>query len=152
MFLSVRSNSITELLGSPTGLLPQWRILRKKNSTPCGLKFNTRLMRGEKDYQMFWKINRLVLSLLAPLLSIASAKSLWGSEPAQFLSVPDVVVIKAGTRTPPPEWAILERHLMKAIDQAAPIYLKAFTFQGGTLRKGGKIDDDYESLIGRAHV
>ncbi len=80
------------------------------------------------------------------LLLMTSNLSLWGSKPAQFLSVPEMVVIKASARTPPPEWAILERHLMKTIDQAAPLYLKAFTFRGGTLRKGGKIDDDYESF------
>src|SRR5215471_18489586 len=59
---------------------------------------------------------------------------------------PDLVVIRASRQAPPPTWALLERRLMRTIEEAAPIYLRAFTYPGGTLRKGGKVDDDYESF------
>jgi len=95
---------------------------------------------------MWLRADKLVPILLVPFLSIGTSTSLNGSESARPVSASGMAVVKASRRTPPPEWALLERNLMKMIDQAAPIYLKAYTFRGGTLRKGGKIDDDYESF------
>ncbi len=59
---------------------------------------------------------------------------------------PDLVIIRADRQAAPPAWAVLERQLMQTIDEAAPVYLRAFTYPGGTLRKGGKVDDDYQSF------
>ncbi len=63
---------------------------------------------------------------------------------AKPVSIPGMVKIKATIRKAPPGWAVLERHLIKTIEKAAPLYLEKFTYRGGTLKNGGKLDDDYE--------
>jgi len=54
--------------------------------------------------------------------------------------------LAAARRQAPPAWALLQRRLMRAIEEAAPVYWDAVTERGGTLRRGGKVDDDYESF------
>ena len=41
--------------------------------------------------------------------------------------------IESSVRTAPPAWAVLERQLMRAIDEAAPVYLDKYTRPGGSL-------------------
>jgi len=64
-----------------------------------------------------------------------------GTEPAD---IPGLVTITATVREAPPDWAVMQRHLIRTINEAAPLYLDTFTFPGGTMREHGKIDDDYE--------
>jgi hypothetical protein len=52
--------------------------------------------------------------------------------------------IHATERHAPPEWAVWQRKLISAMNQAAPVYLRAFTYRGGALKSHGKVDDDYE--------
>ena len=65
---------------------------------------------------------------------------------AEPVSIPGIVTIKANIRTAPPKWAVMQRHLIKTINEAAPLYLDKFTYPGGTMREHGKLDDDYESF------
>ncbi len=62
--------------------------------------------------------------------------------------------IESQTRTAPPAWAVLERQLMRAIDQAAPVYLEKYTRPGGSLvwredypGDGVWADDLYEAFF-----
>lgn len=55
-----------------------------------------------------------------------------------------MAVIRAGKCGSPPAWAIKQRKLMEAIDAAAPLFLEKYVHRGGTLRRHGKLDDDYE--------
>ncbi|MDA0747292.1 MAG: hypothetical protein O2954_12290 [bacterium] len=55
-----------------------------------------------------------------------------------------MVVIKAEQKIAPPSWAVKQRHLIEAMNRAAPLFLEKYTYRGGTLRAHGKLDDDYE--------
>lgn len=59
---------------------------------------------------------------------------------------PPPLTVRANTRGAPPEWAVLQRKLISDMNAAARVYWRAFTYPGGTLRRGGKPDDDYESF------
>ena len=60
------------------------------------------------------------------------------------VTIPGLVKITATVRQAPPSWAIKQRHLIKTMNEAAPIYLDKFTYPGGSMREHGKLDDDYE--------
>ena len=55
-----------------------------------------------------------------------------------------MVVIKAEIKEAPPAWAIKQRHLIKTMNAAAPLFLEKYTYRGGGMRAHGKLDDDYE--------
>jgi hypothetical protein len=59
----------------------------------------------------------------------------------------NAVLIKASKIEPHPEWAIMQRHLMKTIEEAAPQYVKKFTQKDGTPYGKGPYDDDYEMFF-----
>ncbi|HEB32154.1 MAG TPA: hypothetical protein ENI15_14995, partial [Spirochaetes bacterium] len=61
--------------------------------------------------------------------------------------IPGMVTITASVREAPPGWAVKQRHLIKTINEAAPIYLEKYTYRGGTMRESRKLDDDYENFI-----
>ena len=85
------------------------------------------------------------LLMLYPLTLLTT--SAHGAErPSHPATDPKLVVVRATARTTPPDWALMERLLMKTMDEAAPVYLRQSTFRGGTLREGGKLDDDYEAF------
>ena len=75
----------------------------------------------------FW----IVLILPSFVLSMQSQST--SSNPSHLIQIPDTVSIKAGQLTAPPAWAVMERLLMKAIEDAAPVYLKRFSRPGGTI-------------------
>ena len=52
---------------------------------------------------------------------------------ADPVSMPKMVNVKATVREAPPAWAVMQRHLMKTIDEAVPMYLDLYTYHGGTL-------------------
>ena len=41
--------------------------------------------------------------------------------------------VESSRPTTPPAWAVLERRLIDAIDEAAPVFLQKYTRPGGTL-------------------
>lgn len=62
--------------------------------------------------------------------------------------------IQSSQRSQPPAWAVLQRQLIQAIDQAAPIFIQKYTRPGGTLiwredypGDGVWADDLYESFF-----
>lgn len=59
----------------------------------------------------------------------------------------NAVLIKASKIEPHPEWAIMQRHLMKTIEEAAPHYVKKFTQKDGTPYGKGPYDDVYEMFF-----
>ena len=70
-----------------------------------------------------------------------------GSLNADPVNMPEMVTIEASVREAPPSWAVKQRHLIKTMNEAAPLYLDKFTYRGGTMRESRKIDDDYENFI-----
>jgi len=58
--------------------------------------------------------------------------------------VAEMPVVRAMERHAPPEWAVLERKLIATMNEAVPVYLRAFTYRGGAFKAHGKVDDDYE--------
>ena len=56
----------------------------------------------------------------------------------------NAVTIKASKLEPHPDWAIMQRQLMKTIEQSAPKYVKKFTQKDGTPYGLGPYDDVYE--------
>jgi hypothetical protein len=59
----------------------------------------------------------------------------------------NAVLIKASKIEPHPEWAIMQRHLMNTIEDAAPQYVKKFTQKDGTPYGKGPYDDVYEMFF-----
>ena len=66
--------------------------------------------------------------------------------------------IESSTPTRPPAWALLERRLIDAIDEAAPIFLEKYTRPGGALiwredypGDGVWADDLYEAFFNWPH-
>ena len=66
--------------------------------------------------------------------------------------------LKGRTRTAPPLWAVLQRRLIDAIDEAAPIFLEKYTRPGGSLiwmeeypGDGVWADDLYEAFFNWPH-
>src|SRR5690554_5316282 len=91
------------------------------------------------------------------MMALAVATSAFLSASAQTASVkigsssPDVTqiinqmaVVKASHVGAPPDWAIMQRQLIKVIEEAAPFYLKRFTRSDGTTYGKGPYDDVYE--------
>lgn len=63
---------------------------------------------------------------------------------AEPVNIPGMVWVKAESVAPPPVWAVMQRNLIKTMEDAAPLFIDKFTNRDGTLKKGGKLDDDYE--------
>src|SRR5437870_5603903 len=80
---------------------------------------------------------------LPSFVLIQSQNTKAASHPPQLIQIPDLVTVKAGQLTAPPAWAVMERLLMKAIEDAAPVYLKRFSRPGGTIYGRGDVDDVY---------
>ena len=55
--------------------------------------------------------------------------------------------ITATSRAEPPSWAVMQRNLIRVMNEAAPLYRERFTWPGGTMRGHGKLDDDYECFF-----
>src|SRR5436189_759145 len=91
----------------------------------------------------FW----IVLILPAFVLSMQSQSTKASSTPSHLIQIQDPVRIKAGQQAAPPAWAVMERLLMKAIEDAAPVYLKRFSRPGGTIYGRGDVDDVYEMFF-----
>ena len=69
-----------------------------------------------------------------------------------------VPLIEATRRTSPPAWAVLERRLIDAMDEAAPVFLEKYTRPGGALiwqeeypGDGVWADDLYEAFFNWPH-
>ncbi|MFC1541532.1 hypothetical protein ACFL50_03670 [Candidatus Latescibacterota bacterium] len=66
------------------------------------------------------------------------------SEKPDSFSIPGLKTITASVRETPPDWAVMQRHLITTMEKAAPVFLDKFTRRGGTLYNYGEWDDVYE--------
>ncbi len=57
------------------------------------------------------------------------------------------VTVNASMVETPPDWAIMQRHLIRTIEQAAPYYVQRFTRRDGTTYGKGPYDDVYEMFF-----
>ncbi len=72
------------------------------------------------------------------LLLFLAAAALSAQAPA------GLVTVKAAKRAAPPAWAVLERHLIATMEEAASVFLERFVRTGGVPYGEGPVDDVYE--------
>ena len=95
-----------------------------------------------------WRKQRSVITLLALAVLILPPFITNGlPEPSKTVEITDLVVIKAGALTAPPPWAVMQRLLIRTMEEAAPVYLRRFTRAGGTVYGQGMVDDVYEMFF-----
>ena len=70
-----------------------------------------------------------------------------GEKNSGILSIPGMVRVSAQEQVHPPEWAVMERRLISAMEDAAPEFLKRYTRRGGTPYGEGPYDDVYEMFF-----
>lgn len=68
------------------------------------------------------------------------------SVPANGVSMPEMVSIKATEISAPPGWALMERNLIDLMEEAAPMMFKKYTEPGGALYFAEDFDDLYEQF------
>ena len=95
-----------------------------------------------------WRKQKSVITTLAFAVFILLPFIAKGvPESSKTVEMTDLVVIKAGGLTAPPPWAVIQRLLIKTMEEAAPVYLKRFTRAGGTVYGEGMVDDVYEMFF-----
>ena len=57
------------------------------------------------------------------------------------VKMPDMATVRATAQETPPAWAVMQRELMKSMEDAVPYYLKKFTRRDGSLYGRGPWDD-----------
>jgi hypothetical protein len=57
------------------------------------------------------------------------------------VNIPGMAVVTASSTEAAPEWAVMQRQLIKTMEEAIPFYLNRFTRRGGTLYGSGPWDD-----------
>lgn len=62
----------------------------------------------------------------------------------QRVSVPGMVTIQAAKAAPPPRWALVQRELISAAEEAAVLMVDKYTERGGTFYFADCVDDYYE--------
>lgn len=91
----------------------------------------------------------LIVLLLNPYCYTTWAQIAGNQEKVNGLSTPSddkntITFIKADQISVPPDWAIMQRQLIRTIELAAPYYLEKFTRIDGTTYGKGPYDDVYE--------
>ncbi len=62
------------------------------------------------------------------------------------VSIPDMVSIMATRIAPPPAWALLERELIRTMDEAAELKVRKYSEHGGVTYYADDVDDIYEMI------
>ena len=65
----------------------------------------------------------------------------------KHISIPGIVTITATKKSPPPGWAVMERHMIDTMNKAAPEFLNKYADHGGKMPTIGKPDDMYEVFL-----
>jgi len=111
--------------------------------------------RAEKRNKKIMKMrNHLTLRLTILFLLVISSFDSWSQNinnvdgNTKFLKNTmmgnEMEVVKASTIGVPPEWAVMQRQLIRTIEQAAPYYVKRFTRVDGSVYGKGPYDDVFE--------
>jgi hypothetical protein len=91
--------------------------------------------------------NKTSLNLIFSILLFSGILDIQAQELKKSDFFKNAVLLKASKIEPHPEWAIMQRHLMKTIEEAAPQYVKKFTQKDGTPYGKGPYDDVYEMFF-----
>jgi hypothetical protein len=91
--------------------------------------------------------NKTSLNLIFSILLLSGILDIQAQELKKSDFFKNAVLLKASKIEPHPEWAIMQRHLMKTIEEAAPQYVKKFTQKDGTPYGKGPYDDVYEMFF-----
>ena len=88
-------------------------------------------------------MNRLLVLFVLSVLNICISvnDSFAESTGKGEADIPGLVVVKASSRETPPDWAVMQRQLIKSMEDAVPYYLNRFTRRDGTLYGRGPWDD-----------
>ncbi|MDP2983460.1 MAG: hypothetical protein Q8O92_09035 [Candidatus Latescibacter sp.] len=87
----------------------------------------------------------LILSAALAAVVVTANGAEARQETTSPVKIPGLVTIQGGAvRCVPPAWAVMQRRLIRAMNEAAPLYLERFTSRGGEMTLHGKLDDDYE--------
>ncbi len=78
------------------------------------------------------------------LISFACISSAENGDSRPVVSIPGIVTLKASVMEAPPGWAVKQRYLIKTMEKGAELFIDKLTYPDGTLKRGGKLDDDYE--------
>ncbi len=62
------------------------------------------------------------------------------------VTIPELVEVKATQVSPPPGWALLERRLMKLMEEAVPPMVDTYAEKGGAFYFADDVDDLYERV------
>jgi len=91
--------------------------------------------------------NKTSLQLIFSILLFSGILDIQAQELKKSDFFKNAVLLKASKIEPHPEWAIMQHHLMKTIEEAAPQYVKKFTQKDGTPYGKGPYDDVYEMFF-----
>jgi len=91
--------------------------------------------------------NKTSLNLIFSILLLSGLLDIQAQELKKSDFFKNAVLLKASKIEPHPEWAIMQHHLMKTIEEAAPQYVKKFTQKDGTPYGKGPYDDVYEMFF-----
>ena len=71
---------------------------------------------------------------------------------ASEISIPGMAEITASVIEPPPAWALLQRQLIRTIEDAVELFNEKYTYPGGGQFYTSTLDDAYETRSGRAQL
>lgn len=73
-----------------------------------------------------------------------SAQEKSSGDSQKKIVIPGIMSITASERVSPPDWAVMERQLIKVMNDAAPEFVAKYADRGGRMPQIGKPDDIYE--------
>ena len=68
------------------------------------------------------------------------------------VSIPDMVRVRASEVKPPPSWALVQRQLIKTMEDALDLFNDKYAYPGGSQFYTSTLDDAYETRSGRAQL
>ncbi len=85
----------------------------------------------------------ITISLISAILPSAQAQD----SPGNPAVIPSMPLVTATEYTTPPDWAVMERLLIKTMEEAAPVFLDRYTARDGSLSNYGEWDDVFEMFF-----
>lgn len=84
----------------------------------------------------------LIVNIINLIIYLSNLNA--GIKPSVSVSIPGIVTVTATEKSAPPGWAVMERHLIKIMNEAAPEFLNKYADSNGWMPLIGKPDDMYE--------
>lgn len=91
---------------------------------------------------MRFKNNILFINVITLIIYLSNSNA--GTKHSVSVSIPGIVTITATEKSTPPAWAVMERQLIKVMNEAAPEFFHKYADENGWMPLIGKPDDMYE--------